>query len=823
MRFISTDITPKKIVGVKTRRKVVTFIVVALFIVTGAAAIVGATGLIKGQNAASSVSVSGPNQISSSITPLPNSGYTNRGSSLLNTLETKGIPSNEIFLPNFHPDIAMSDGHVQPLYSVAPAPMGIGDFGLKNQNGVVEGYNLTTSSIEGTVTMNNLSSLDMMTSARQTGGSVQLNTVLTNVTLFGVTNYTYWTQNVLSYNDNFHQLTFNLNIWNFSSPTFSFPKNGIASGNGRVIDNEVYITHGPTFIVVMPVTVHLYTNASLINGDSAVFFNYTLTDAGKTVSGTFDEVLFNSTGGMHVGYTAPRPYYLISGTGLTPTKLLLFDAELMIGGPGGGSTTTIYTINATMTLKYYNATSASFYTVPSAFNFGTDTGETSAGTNVWWQGNTAFLNEGPSLLYGMWNVSNTVPHVFRGKITPSNAFMFVSGGSSFNSSADAWSPLSLSGNYNFHVPYSSVAGQILLSYYRAMSFTISTGMNFSLQKDWQAGIYTPLYAFDNSQVAYVAGSGDGSASSPYVLGYGHAMIHNPLVAPQPPAPPVISSVPGALPSPRGPAVVSLNPLFIELNDYLFPVFTGVFFWNVTVHVDMNSMPLFKVTYGPQLEKNLSLPSVYNYLNYEFYKVSNTSLWKTEVSGYFTDSFFPYSIILLDSSHMLIGGNEMYASGVNSFVGQREGGSIAILGGNSNTVWGNIFETNTFTDVGFGILIWSSGNLVYNNMFLRPVNFTALSPKDFSNVWNISKQPAYAVHYINGYALTGSIIHGTYQGGNFWWNYNGTIPYNDYGLIGSGGDYVPLIPLAAPQPPAPPVISSVPGALPSPSGHAVFGI
>ena len=289
-------------VNVKTRRKAATFIVVALFIVTGAAAIIGTTGLIKGQNAASSVSVVGPNPISSSISPLPNSGYTNRGNAILNALETNGTPSNEIFLPNFHPDITMSDGHVQPLYSVAPAPMGIGDFGLKNQNGTIVGYNLTTSSIEGTVTMNNLSSLDMMTSARQTGGSVQLNTVLTNVTLFGVTNYTYWTQNVLSYNNNFKQLTFNLNIWNFSSPALGFPNNGIASGKGRVVNNEVYITHGPVFNVVLPVTVHLYTNASLINGDSAVFFNYTLTDASRTVSGSFDEVLFNSTGGMPAGY-----------------------------------------------------------------------------------------------------------------------------------------------------------------------------------------------------------------------------------------------------------------------------------------------------------------------------------------------------------------------------------------------------------------------------------------------------------------------------------------------------------------------------------------
>ena len=704
----------------------------------------------------------------SHVTRVPKNRYNDRVNALLNSLETEGTPTSDIYLPNFNPPVTMNDGHVQPLYPVAPAPMGIGDFGLKNQNGTIVGYNLTTSSIEGTMTVNNLSS-SSMSSAQQTSGSIQLNTVLTNVTLFGVTNYTYWTQNVIVYSNNFHRIKFVLNIWNFSSSAGTFPKNGIAKGKGRVVGNEVYITQGPSFSVALPATVDLYTNASLINGDSAVFFNYTLMDAGVISSGTFDEVLFNSTGGMPPGYSAPAPHYLISGTVTTPPLLnagththmgFLYDAEIMIGGPGGGSTTTIYNINATMALKYYNTSSSGLVSVPSAFNFGTDTGETSTGANVWWNGTTAFLNEGPSLLYGMWNVSSSKPRGFGGRVSPSNAFMFVSGGSTFNASADAWNPLPLSGNYDFHVPYGEVSGQILLSYYRPVSFTISAGKNFNLRRNRHAGIYTPLYAFGNSQIAYIASGGNGSLSSAYMLSG-------------------VSSV------------ASISPLFDELNDWLFPVFAGVFFWNVSAHVEMNGMPLLRVMYGTQTASADSLPAVYNYLNYEFYADSNISLWKSEVSGYFTNSFLPYGIILLDSSNMLVGGNRLHASAVDSFVGHRNGGSVAILGGTDNTVWGNTFESNMFTDLGSGLLVRSSGNLVYNNMFLQPVSFTAESPRIFSNTWNISKQPASAINYVNGYALTGSIIHGTYQGGNLWWNYNGTIPYNDGGLIGTGGDYVPL--------------------------------
>ena len=33
--------------------------------------------------------------------------------------------------------------------------------------------------------------------------------------------------------------------------------------------------------------------------------------------------------------------------------------------------------------------------------------------------------------------------------------------------------------------------------------------------------------------------------------------------------------------------------------------------------------------------------------------------------------------------------------------------------------------------------------------------------------------------------------GPYYGGNYWYNFNGTIPYNDNGLIANVGDYMPL--------------------------------
>lgn len=149
----------------------------------------------------------------------------------------------------------------------------------------------------------------------------------------------------------------------------------------------------------------------------------------------------------------------MSGTQLAPVGLL-YDAEIMMGGPGGGSTTTFYSINGNLSLKYIPAQNpmngnhpapppppppppppqqgmkkAAYVNVPAAFDFGTDTGETSTGVAVTWNSqDKAILTTGPpSLLYGMWNVSSdTTMEQFSGQVSPSNAFLFVSPGETLN-------------------------------------------------------------------------------------------------------------------------------------------------------------------------------------------------------------------------------------------------------------------------------------------------------------------------------------------------------------------------------------------------------
>ena len=58
-----------------------------------------------------------------------------------------------------------------------------------------------------------------------------------------------------------------------------------------------------------------------------------------------------------------------------------------------------------MNLKYKNG--SRYVNVPSAYDVGSETGETSEGIAVSWVHNTAHLTPGPSMVYGMWNISSS--------------------------------------------------------------------------------------------------------------------------------------------------------------------------------------------------------------------------------------------------------------------------------------------------------------------------------------------------------------------------------------------------------------------------------
>ncbi len=542
---------------------------------------------------------------------------------------TSNVSSKYLFMPNLNANrmYTMQNNTVTPLYTSAPAPMGIGDFGVRQTSHGLSAYNLSTSSFEGTVTLSGLQALYPL-NTDPSYVSIQLNTVLNNVTLFGSSTYTLWTQNVLLYSSSTHVLMFEDNIWNFSNPTTFLSPNAVYSSTGNVIpDIEAHIAVGPSIQTNGAFTVHLYINSTIINNRNAVFFNYSIPQ--MHLSGTYDRVIFNSTYGTSPGFTTPQSNFLVSGSRSLEDGLL-YDAELTLGGPGGRSTTNIMNINGTMSLDYLNASTSAYSAVPSAFNYGADTGETASGVSVYWTpDHVAHLSTGPGFLQGMWGINNNSGAIsVSGKISPSNGFLFLNPGSVQNDYAAQWVPIQPSGSYSYMVSPGTYTAQVLASNYEPLSSITVSGSagesimqgSINLVKNVSYGGYTPLYAYSNSQLANISSSGNGTASSPYVL----------------------------LPQANVPI------MFGRLSLQEFPVFAGVFLYNTTAHV---------TTAGDQLVviQNIGgiIPMPYNTMPLVFDHAQNVTVTGEQVYGSFGPFYqdFPTGeITFYNSSNDMVAGN-----------------------------------------------------------------------------------------------------------------------------------------------------------------------
>ncbi len=764
--------------------------VVATMVLPGTSALSGGglSGTPLGTAAGSSHGDSGAS--SSIVTSAP--ATTTQGR-VISELKTLHVPTTDAFLPNFGARVSQGAGIVTPLYDNTPAPMGLGDFGVQEVGGHNVGTITYTRSVKASVTLNSVDPV-YVTSSAPDEFTMQLNTVGTNVDLFGNDSYQFWIQNVPIYAASTQTLSFEDNIWNFSSPATVFSANSVyAHGPGGVVAApELYFASGPSFQVATPFTVVVYNNLTVMGGRSTVFFNYTvIPSTSSAFSGSYDFVQFNSTPGK-TG-RAPQPVNQINGKNVGDTGFLLNDAEIMLGGPGGGSTTTLFQISGSMGLWLLPNGTNRYETVPSAYDFGTDTGETSEGIAEWATTGShpmAELGSGPSMLYGLWGVQGA--HQGEETITldlsPTNAFVFASPGSTFDASTAGWGPTAVTGPTVYELPPGAFSFHYLLADHnpQAATYTASGTWTVALTSNPSLGDYTPLWAQSNSQLAGISQGGIGTRADPYVLDNGAANV---------------------------------NPLFGELNDYAFVVFPGIYLIDTTAFVTASELPAFGITYLPSQVAGARLVQdglpLTNQLNIELYQTSHVSIVDSDqLSGWFAGygSFGePASIYLWGATNTLIAGNvfEVESNGITT------GGFTATDGGH-NLIWGNVFtpepvvspsSANLLNYGSFPALFeFESNDVIFNNEFLTPV--TAISPPEnfytgaFQpnvDTWNVKVQPSSDVYQKNGFLLSGSILGLSWEGGNYWSNYGtpqdpyGVLPYNDGGAIYSGGDHHPLIP------------------------------
>ncbi len=727
-----------------------------------------------------------------------------------------GVPRSFVFVPRAGATPgqiaqAQAQGHVTPLYGQdTPAPLGLAYYGLSAAaNGSIVATTLNTPRVFASFEPNATGIVSNYPFSSSTDAyGVQLNAVTTSINLFGNSSYSFWTQNVAEFYPSSGSLYLVTNVWNFSGPSLS--ANAIYSHgpHGTQVGTTFYYSEIVLSHVAYPFHLDLWMNNSVTAGRNNVSFTVGLAQGASFSNRTYypyDWVDFNSANATASNYTASGTKY--NAFGLTN------DFEVILGGPGGGSQANLYAADANLSLDYWNTTTASYQSVPAAYSYGGETGETVTGANVKWTTNATtdqpfgVVTTGAGFLYGLWNT--TTPKGIGSvqfKVTPTNGFIFLAINQSSNFSYEGepyWAPQELNnatfylapGSYNVTVElagYDPLQGSFVLAAGGALTLTGTMTANPSL------GIYTPLYVWNNNQFAAISTSGNGTAGNPY-----HIM----------------NSQPYDMPS-----------VFGFFNDYTFPVFNSVFFWNTNASVVLSGMPA--MTTGMPY---LYFPTT-NELGYLFEGASHVALVNsTAITGWFTSNvdysfaagegapfngnfYGTFSVQMWNVTNSLVANNTFRV----------QAGGLGLQGGTTNTIWGNTFVmvpepvfSPTVTAAGIsplnlslGIQATESGDLIYNNYFATtttasapPFNLYSGAFQANTEVWNITPTPAATVNYATGFSwfpLTGTIIHNGTQGGNFWWDYGtsanpiGTLPYKEYnatqGLnqIYYGGDSYPLV-------------------------------
>jgi thermopsin len=851
------------------RRVVIALVVAALMVISTLVVFNAATPGAAHSAPSASAESTAPAGSTSPVTSSPERSVPNDGVVEASAARAAGIASaRQAFLKaggnlsDFHPPsvnapvrpASATGGHIVPLYDEAPAPMGIATYGLQSSGGKVTPYVLNTTSVEGYFSTTDPTGVQVQSYDLdgQTTYGAQLNAIEVGTTLDGQTSFRgntneFWLQNTISYDPEMssNQLTFDFEIWNFSYnnqanlPWAGFsllPSTSILHGQGQVYGDEVYDSGGGPFITVSyPFTLELYLNTTVgsFHGGppvNEVYVNYSVFNADGqricpthertgAVCGEYDNVYFNSGAPVAPGSAeiqANGYHYAGDGNGTN----LDIEFDYGIGNYNAAIADTVYA-DATLRLLTLNSATGRYQEVPSAYDFGSETGETTMGSFGTWSVGASgspveHLTTGPSFLSGLWNASGVAgAHALNYQgVEPQNAWVAIARGAGVTNQmvfridpTFGWFNRPTSGGElgpNTWLPPGVYTVEVMLSGYATVTQTVdlthgNAVLAVALVRDPSSTTYTPLDAFSNAQLAAIATSGSGTAADPYHLWN----------------------------SQKG----SVAPVFGDLSQWPFEVWEGIYVNATTAHAVWAPLPSLSITY-PWWEVQFldtapdtaPLPLT-NQLQIFLYHTQNLTIYGSpDIGGWFAYSAASgYNLIANGVRNVLIADNQFdYTNLGLEFYG----------GGGNNTVWGNSFTPDDLAAT-YGVYppfealtVYQSGDHIYNNAFYT--DSPASSPSPFSNSWNVTCVHGYtAADYlageaceplsyyqiVNGYRLSGSIIGSDSQGGNYWLNYGndanpyGSLPYDNrpsyapgspqigsvVNGVGTQGDYAPLLP------------------------------
>ncbi|MGD0719094.1 MAG: thermopsin family protease, partial [Thermoplasmata archaeon] len=702
----------------------------------------------------------------------------------------------------------------------APAPSGINYIGENNTNGVTGHNTIDSNSIAAIQTVYSTSSLfpDSLTPNRW---GDQLNVILANVTVLGHRGYFYWIQSLAEYDTSNDTLSFYDATWNFTSGTSGkMLQSTLASWSPYSSDyiNIWLLAITPYIYCPPPFTLTLYVNSTVTAaGNQELWYNYSvLTNGHFYADGSYDWLVFQSQvpGGSYIPLT-PAPFEASWTTRHGVNEGYEFDTMI---GPDTSSNEINFIANETIQEKYCTLavctnTNFRYANVPAANNYGSQTAEGSIGLSINFVGATAYATAGPFIEHGLWNYTGSVG-VVSGYTKVVNAisvsgsplalsaqpyvFVFFES-TNFTSQGFQWAPdvpawYLMPGRYSYELmlaDYKEQFGNITVG---ASTVTLTAVLPYS----FASGVYTPLWAFNNAQVAGISSSGAGTISNQYIL------FNNPTT--------VGCTFCGG--------VIYANNLssifYLAKNSYTS--YAGIILSGTNVYIDVNAPPSFCV--------RATATACSDYLSLWFDFTSHVTLshatairgWPSPEWDFYIDipgsqNMFPQGDVdVLSSTNDLIMGNTFV-----QVSGSASPASLVLHGGSNNVVWGNTFRNPPTAALGAtyaGIGEDEGGDLIYNNNFTID-NPVVLTPYNMSNdaeclpqcsgtpgssfffntglnTWNITPQPASNVKMVNGFALSGNVLGPSYttQGGNFYWNY-GRAPNNATGTYVSRFLYTDL--------------------------------
>ncbi len=256
------------------------------------------------------------------------------------------------------------------IYYKEPAPMGIADYGI-GPNGPHE---YKTTSFLGIININSLKTFNKTLNNTyfgcRYGMSFQLNVNFqfrNNKSL-----YVYWAQDVLFLNTSDNNILFIDNVWNLSSANGNM-MNSTISGSGTVSNSSGRYFYydvssqsmpGNCIDLKYPSKIYLMINATLKNGRPEIIFMYN--DGYGWIA--FDSPVFTFADNL-----TSKPEFVVNGNKYEPDGYSFYDAELILGGPAGGSIVKDLRSNVTLSLEYFN--NHNYQGVLNAYNYGSDTAE----------------------------------------------------------------------------------------------------------------------------------------------------------------------------------------------------------------------------------------------------------------------------------------------------------------------------------------------------------------------------------------------------------------------------------------------------------------